>query len=358
MKRLLLIIMVIALMISSACSSNQPTTTTNPSSDPDQTTGEQATTTPDSETTGGNGTEDLNDVLDRAYQQGEILYQLGLFDGVSPTGYEPNLEGAMNREEAMKMIVSALGWEPSLPEENPFTDVSEWAKPFVGRAYLNGIAIGTVPQDNIFGAKDPVVLQHLLTFYLRALGYETTYAYENAIRLGNLKGLTDNVKFSENYLSRYHLVLITYNALSTTKLNSARTLVEELVSEGRVDQALVEQLGLAKAYKYKVQRDNGPFELTANTFNTEILNEEKALVLFYQKGSDLNDNMLQPFRNAAIALADIAKVGQIEKDVAGDLLTEYNITSFPSLKLFKLGEATTLPAVPETDTLVQWVENN
>jgi len=358
MKRLLLTIMVIALMISTACSGNQPSTTTNPSSDPSQTTGEPTTTTPGSETTGGNGTEDLNDVLDRAYKQGEILYQLGLFDGVSPTSYEPNLEGAMNREEAMKMIVSALGWEPSLPEENPFTDVSEWAKPFVGRAYLNGIAIGTVPQDNIFGAKDPVVLQHLLTFYLRALGYETTYAYENAIRLGNLKGLTDNVKFSENYLSRYHLVLITYNALSTTKLNSARTLVEELVSEGKVDQALVEQLGLAKAYKYQFQRENGPIELTANTFDTEILNEEKALVLFYQKGSDLNDNMLQPFRNAAIALADIAKVGQIEKDSAGDLLTEYNITSFPSLKLFKSGEATTLPAVPETDTLVQWVENN
>lgn len=357
MRRLLLTIMVVALILSTACTGNQPSTT-NTSTAPGQTSGEQPTTIPVSETNGGNGSDNLDDVLDRAFQQGEILYKLGLFDGISPTGYEPNLEGAMNREEAMKMIVSALGWEPSLPEENPFTDVSEWAKPFVGRAYLNGIAIGTVPQDNIFGAKDPVVLQHLLTFYLRALGYETTYAYENAIRLGNLKGLTDNVKFSENYLSRYHLVLITYNALSTTKVNSARTLVEDLVSEGRIDQTLVEQLGLANTYKYQEQRDNGPFELTANTFDSEILGEEKALVLFYQKGSDLNDNILQPFKNAAIALADIAKVGQIEKDAAGNLLTEYNITSFPSLKLFKSGEATTLPAVPETDTLVQWVKNN
>jgi hypothetical protein len=357
MRRLFLIIMVIALMITTACTGSQPSTI-NTSTTPGQTTGEPTTTVPESETNGNNGSDNLDDVLDRAFQQGEILYKLGLFDGISPTSYEPNLEGAMNREEAMKMIVSALGWEPSLPEECPFTDVSEWAKPFVGRAYLNGIAIGTVPQDNIFGAKDPVVLQHLLTFYLRALGYETTYAYENAIRLGNLKGLTDGVKFSENYLSRYHLVLITYNALSTTKVNSARTLVEDLVSEGRIDQAMVEQLGLAKTYKYQVQRDNGPFELTANTFDTDILGEEKALVLFYQKGSDLNDNMLQPFKNAAIALADIAKVGQIEKDAAGDLLTEYNITTFPSLKLFKSGEATTLPAVPETDTLVQWVKNN
>lgn len=358
MRRLMLTIIVVALILSTACSDNQPSTTANPNTDPSQTTEKQTTSIPESEANGSNDTDDLNVILDRAYQQGEVLYQLGLFDGVSPTNYEPNLEGAMNREEAMKMIVSALGWEPSLPEECPFTDVSAWARPFVGRAYMNGIAIGTVPQDNIFGAKDPVVLQHLLTFYLRALGYETTYAYENAIRLGNLKGLTDGMKFSEDYLSRYHLVLITYNALSTTKLNSARTLVEDLVSEGRVDQAMVEQLGLANAYKYQVQRDNGPYELTADTFDTEILSEQKALVLFYQKGSDLNDNMLQPFRNAAIALADIAKVGQIEKDAAGDLLTEYNITSFPSLKLFKLGEATTLPAVPETDTLVQWVENN
>ncbi|HAE42555.1 MAG TPA: hypothetical protein DCG34_06485 [Clostridiales bacterium] len=358
MRRIMLTIVVVSLILLTACSDSQPSTTTNPSSKPGQTTGEPTTTMSDNQPTGNNGTEDLGDVLDRAYQQGDILYQLGLFDGVSTTDYEPNLEGAMNREEAMKMIVSALGWEPSLPEECPFTDVSEWAKPFVGRAYLNGIAIGTVPQDNIFGAKDPVVLQHLLTFYLRALGYETTYAYENAIRLGNLKGLTDNVKFSVNFLSRYHLVLITYNALGTTKVNSARTLLEDLVSEGRVDQSMVQQLGLIKTYKYQSQRDDGPYELTENSFDDEILNEEKALVLFYQKGSDLSDSMLQPFMNTAIALADIAKVGKIEKDAAGDLLTEYNITSFPSLKLFKSGEATTLPAIPETDTLVQWVKNN
>lgn len=229
--------------------------------------------------------EDVNDYsgeLKEAYEYGKVLYDLGLFNGVSTEKYEPNLEGDMNREQAMKMIVSALGWEPSSKEQCPFSDVSDWAKPYVGRAYLKGIALGTVPENNIFGAKDSVTMQQLLTFYLRALGYETSYAYENALKLGEITGLTDNIEPTEDNLKRYHLVMATYNALGSSRLESARTLAEDLISEGLIKSSMAEEFGLIQEYKYQSQREYGPVELDAENFAELIAGEEKALVLFFR----------------------------------------------------------------------------
>lgn len=301
---------------------------------------------------------DYSGELKEAYEYGKVLYDLGLFNGVSTEKYEPNLEGDMNREQAMKMIVSALGWEPSSEEQCPFSDVSDWAKPYVGRAYLKGIALGTVPENNIFGAKDSVTMQQLLTFYLRALGYETSYAYENALKLGEITGLTDNIEPTDENLKRYHLVMATYNALGASRLESARTLAEDLISEGLIESSMAEEFGLILEYKYQSQREYGPVELDAENFADMITGEEKALVLFFQEGNDLCEDMELPFYNTAVALADVARVGVLNEKDAGELLTEYNITSFPSIKLFKMGQDTTLPAVPDMDTLVQWVENN
>ena len=305
--------------------------------------------------------EDVNDYdgeLQEAYEYGKVLYNLGLFNGVSTVKYEPNLEGDMNREQAMKMIVSSLGWEPSSKEQCPFSDVSDWAKPYVGRAYLKGIALGTVPENNIFGAQDSVTMQQLLTFYLRALGYETSYAYENALKLGEITGLTNNIEATDDNLKRYHLVMVTYNALGSSRLNSARTLAEDLISEGLIKSSMAEEFGLIQKYKYQSQREYGPVELNEENFAEEILGEEKALVLFFQNDNELCEDMELPFYNTAVALAGVARVGILNEKDAGEILTEYNITSFPSIKLFKVGEDTTLPAVPDMDTLVQWVENN
>jgi hypothetical protein len=359
MKRIYIFILIIILAVfSNACTKNTNQDATSNTSEPSQTENEKTTNNGNGDNESSEEPLENVDIIKMAFDYGKDLYDMGLFDGTSPISYEPNLEGAMNREEAMKMIVSALGWEPSLESECPFDDVSAWAKPYVGRAYLRGIALGTVPAENKFGAKDSVTMQQLLTFYLRALGYETSYAYENAIRLGEMKGLTDGIKVSDEYLKRYHLVMVTYNALSTTKINSAKALIEDLILEGRVEKEVAEELGLIREYKYQTQRENGPMALDESNFSDEILGEEKSVVLFYQKGSGSSEDIMIPFNNASIILADIAKAGIIEKDEAGSLLEEYSVTTFPTIKIFKNGEAATLPPVTDTDTLVQWIKNN
>ncbi len=229
--------------------------------------------------------------IDKYYIMSKTLYDLGLFDGVSATEFSPNLEGSMNRQEAMKMVVSALGWETSEFEESPFKDVSDWAKPFVDTAYHKGITLGTAPEQNIFGAEDPVTKAQLLTFYLRALGYESNYAYDNAERLGEFTGISENLSGETNNLKRYDLVAVTFDTLKTTKRNEDLTIIEKLAAEDIVDEELAKERDLIKDYKDEdyiingTYADNeetirfdiieGPFEINMDIDSIEIGKDEK-----------------------------------------------------------------------------------
>ena len=77
--------------------------------------------------------------------------------------------------------------------------------------------------------------------------------------------------------------------------------------------------------------------------------------MFYQ---DENDEMMDSFRNAAVLLADEVKVVWVDGDTNSDIIEEQNITSYPTIKLYKGDETATLPPIPDEDTIVRWVRNN
>ncbi len=75
---------------------------------------------------------------EEAVQAAQSLYELGLFNG---TGTNPDgtptfdLDRAPTRQEAIIMLVRLLGKEEEAKAgtwETPFTDVDNWAKPYVG----------------------------------------------------------------------------------------------------------------------------------------------------------------------------------------------------------------------------------
>src|SRR6056297_839922 len=296
--------------------------------------------------------------IDKYYEMGKTLYDLGLFSGVSTTEYSPNLEGDMNRQEAMKMIVSALGWEPAEPEDSPFVDVADWAKPYVGRAYMRGIALGTVPEQNIFGAEDPVTKIQLLTFYLRALGYESTYAYDNAERLGEITGISNNLSGQKENLKRYDLVAVTYDTILATKEDKALTIIEELAIAGVVEEDKAKEYGLIKEYKYEEQRKQGPYEGSDENFQDYLDEEGKLLVLFFIDNEE-NQEMKDAFYKSALMLADSTKVVWVDGDDNNNLIDEFSVGTFPTVKLFdEENNTSTLPPIPDADTIVNWVNNN
>lgn len=292
--------------------------------------------------------------IDVSLNEAKILYDLKLFNGKSSTSYEPDLEGSMNRQEAMKMIVVALGWETAQESQCPFEDVSKWAKPYVAKAYEKGITIGYA--EKRFGAFDSVSLDQLLTFYLRALGYETTYAYDNCEALGKQTGLVTNLSGNKENLKRYDLVKVTYNALLTSKVGQTKTLIEELVNSGKVNKEKAIEHGMIKEYLYQDQRDNGAKEITEDEFEKEVLQcDTPVLVEFYNSECDLCSKLKPIVDEAAIEMADEVKVVKIDGEKYEKIKNDYNVTSYPTLKFFNGEETDTIPPLQDKDVIVDWV---
>ena len=166
----------------------------------------------------------------------DALYSLGLFRGIgnSPDGtpvYE--LHRKPTRAEAITMLIRLLGKEAEALENiipTPFTDVEDWALPYVSYAYWNGYTFGIT--ETAFGGGDTVTAPQFITFVLRALNYvsETDFKWDKAWELSDSLGITDgqyNINSSE--FTRGDAALISYNALSSNYKGSDKTLLLSLL---------------------------------------------------------------------------------------------------------------------------------
>ena len=104
--------------------------------------------------------------------QAQMLCDLGLLQGTEK-GFE--LEKPMTRAEAAAMLTRLLGAEQAALEgdwEHPFTDVPQWADPYVGWLYANGLTNGTA--ETTYSAEADVTCGQYCTFLARA---STDYDY-------------------------------------------------------------------------------------------------------------------------------------------------------------------------------------
>ena len=170
-------------------------------------------------------------VGNEAAKAADTLYSLGLFSG---TGTKADgtpifdLERAPTRHEAVTILVNLLGKKEEALNgtwDIPFTDVADWAKPFVGYAYANGLTSGTSATK--FGGNDLVSAAQYLTFVLKVLGYEvgTDFQWNKAWELSDKIGLT-NGEYNENTTEflRADLAAISNNALDV-RLKGSRTML-------------------------------------------------------------------------------------------------------------------------------------
>ena len=166
----------------------------------------------------------------------DTLYDLGMFSG---TGTDANgkpiyeLDRAPTRQEAITMLVTLLGKKEEAMVKTwttPFTDVANWAKPFVGYAYANGLTSGT--SKTTFGGKDLITDTQYLTFVLKALGYEVgkDFQWNKAWELSDEIGLTNGEYPTENFL-RGDIAKISEQALSTKLKGSNVMLLRKLYNQ-------------------------------------------------------------------------------------------------------------------------------
>lgn len=155
-----------------------------------------------------------------ATEAADALYALGLFRG---TGTDESgapiydLDREPTRSEAVVMLVRLLGKEEEAQSGTwtiPFTDVADWAKPYVGYAYENGLTSGT--SATAYSGDDTVTASQYLTFVLRALGYSsgTDFQWDKAWELSDQIGLT-NGQYNANtsHFTRGDVAIISYSSL-------------------------------------------------------------------------------------------------------------------------------------------------
>ena len=166
------------------------------------------------------------------------LNALGLFNGTgTQTDGRPiyDLDRAPNRHEAVTMLVRLLGKDAEAKAGDwdiPFTDVADWARPYVGYAYANGLTSGT--GKTTFGGNATVTATQYLTFVLRALGYDssTDFRWDAAWELSDDIGLTDGryTADTKRFL-RGDVTFVSRTALDVKQKDSEQTLAKKLIAE-------------------------------------------------------------------------------------------------------------------------------
>lgn len=160
------------------------------------------------------------------------LKALGLFQGVSERDFD--LYRAPSRAEALTILIRLLGQEAAALQctaEHPFTDVPEWANPYVAYAWENGITYGV--SDTEFGMDEASAAQ-FLTFVLRALGYseaEGDFSWASSFTLSRRLGLLPDCVDTTLFL-RADAVMVSYAALSAQLKDSQTTLAQKLIDAG------------------------------------------------------------------------------------------------------------------------------
>ncbi len=168
------------------------------------------------------------------------LHELGLLEGSGTRGDgTPDfaLDRALTRGEAVTLLVRLLGKETealSVDWPTPFTDVPDWAKPYVGYAYVNGLTYGV--GEHAFGADRPAAATEYISFLLRALGYGgADFRWDAAWELSDRIGLTDGrYGGSSAVFTRGDAVLLSDRALDLPCKGGSATLLDALGKTRRV----------------------------------------------------------------------------------------------------------------------------
>ena len=222
----------------------------------------------------------------------DAMKDMGLFRGTQ-NGYE--LDRAPTRAEAAVMLVRLLGAEEeasSLAYSAPYTDVADWAKPYVQYLHDKKLTKGT--GTTTFGYSEKCTAGQYATFLLRALGYSDSdggdFTYSEALEFAREKGVVDELNCNETEFLRDHVAAMSYTALATTVKSGGADLLTTLVKSGAVADAkgLDEHFSayrdmaknmskLAKAEKLSMNTEmTSEFTISGEKYMTSVQNFEYA----------------------------------------------------------------------------------
>lgn len=180
------------------------------------------------------------------------LYFLGLVKGYDDSGSDFRLDNKLTRAEATVQIIRFLGVEDIalnangyLVPPNRFTDVPDWAIPYVDYASYKGIISGR--SEKVFDPNGVVDEAQFLTLLLRAMGYsdkDGDFTWNNPYELANKVGLIDHTEASAVF-SRGDAFVACYNSLAS-KCKGGESVSDKLIKEDNSGISVITE----KAYEY------------------------------------------------------------------------------------------------------------
>ena len=159
-------------------------------------------------------------------QDAVFLDELGLFQGTEH-GYE--LDRTMTRAEGAVMLVRLLGGEAEAKistYQTPFTDVPDWAQPYVGWLYENKLTNGTF--KSTYSPNNPMRFEQYAWFTGRAAGFT-----DNDVASG--KTHLSAEAYRREYgseITRGQAVALSMDTLYAQMNGETRTLADRLIEQG------------------------------------------------------------------------------------------------------------------------------
>lgn len=187
-----------------------------------------------------------------------ILYDLGLYKGVSESVYEPDLESNLTREQAAVILIRLFGQQDEVNKMSnskvkatlaKFMDsyeISDWAKRDVAYATSKGYINGSYRADGCyFNPKAGLKGIDYASLVLQQLGM-SDFNYNYALDKLESEGVItkeQNKKFSKAVLTRDDVVGISMRVL-LAEYDKNKTVIQNLVDSGKVDKELAAKFGL------------------------------------------------------------------------------------------------------------------
>jgi hypothetical protein len=204
------------------------------------------------------------------------LSGIGMFRGTG-TGFE--LDRAPTRAEAAVMLVRLYGAEDQAKADfaagkisDPFTDVKNYAAPYVAWLYNKGLTTGT--SATTFTPSAACSNQMYCAFVLRALGYGSSdFKYADTLAFAEKKGFYSSEIFSGKFL-RDDLAAVTYQALAVDMKDGSTYLLDSLVKGGAISAAS------AQAMKTKMETYRA-MEKSMSAADSETMDADMTITMDY-----------------------------------------------------------------------------
>ncbi len=169
----------------------------------------------------------------------------------------------------------------SANNSNPFTDVAEWAIPYVSYAYANGITKGISATE--FDGDGVMKDYEFITMILRTLGYSDAngdFTWNTPYALAKEVGLAESAD-SNSRFNRGNAFVVCYNAL-TAKVKSGDAIAQQLIDKGvftaeRFEEAKIDRARLTEGADLRIMSFNVLSDLWDDKA-AETFEERKVLV--------------------------------------------------------------------------------